>query len=170
MQYKRQTDTFRYGLAKWRIRQDDSFASTSSFFLRWKIIRARNINAAEQGSYLAGDDFISGQWYFCPATVRADNNSGLPQKHSFCGKREQSPDKRCFCRKAKRAQRRIVNAVAGNGGSSVGWRRGEIPMECFCKAPSVIDLKDWTVWVVPVFTGGYGLDLISEINVFFRVL
>ena len=96
------------------------FASTSSFFQWWKIIRARNINAAEQGSYLAGDDFISGQWYFCPATVRADNNSGLPQKHSFCGKREQSPDKRCFCRQAKRAQRRIVNAVAGNGGSSAG--------------------------------------------------
>ena len=99
------------------------------------------------GSF-AGDEYISGQWYFCPATVRADNNSGLPQKHSFCGKREQSPDKRCFCRKAKRAQRRIANAVAGNGGSSVGWRRGEIPMECFCKAPSVIALKDWTVWSV----------------------
>ena len=47
------------------------FASTSSFFQWWKIIRARNINAAEQGSYLAGDDFISGQWYFCPAIVRA---------------------------------------------------------------------------------------------------
>ena len=36
-----------------------------------KIIRARNINAAEQGGYLAGDDFISGQRSFCPATVRA---------------------------------------------------------------------------------------------------
>lgn len=47
------------------------FASTSSFFQWWKIIRARNINAAKQGGYLSGDDFISGQWYFCPATVRA---------------------------------------------------------------------------------------------------
>ena len=34
-----------------------------------------------------------------------------------------------------------VKSVAGNGGSSVGRRRGEIPMECFCKAPSVIASK-----------------------------
>ena len=141
------------------------FASTSSFFQWWKTIRARNINAAKQGGYLAGDDSLSGQWYFCPATVRADSNLGLPQKYSFCGKREQSPEKRCFCRKAKRAQRRIVNAVAGNGGSSVGRRRGEIPMECFCKAPSVIASKQ-RKWVVPVFRGGYGLTLILEIKVF----
>ncbi len=31
-----------------------------------------------------------------------------------------------------------VKSVAGNGGSSVGWRRGEIPMECSCKTPSEI--------------------------------
>ena len=155
---------------------DNGYAKTISVELFFILLSIKGAYPSEKylhckrGLLPCGNDDMSGQWYFCIVTVRADNNSGLPQKHSFCGKREQSPDKRCFCRKAKQAQRRIANAVAGNGGSSVGWRRGEIPMECFCKAPSVIDLKDWTVWVVPVFTGGYGLDLISEINAFFRML
>ena len=34
-----------------------------------------------------------------------------------------------------------VKSVAGNGGSSVGWRGGEIPMECSCKTPSEIASK-----------------------------
>ena len=117
------------------------FASTSSFFQWWKIIRARNINAAEQGSYLAGEDFISGQWYFCPATVRADNNSGLPQKHSFCGKREQSPISDAFADRQNEPKGELWTPSQAMGAARSEKRRGEIPMECSCKTPSEIASK-----------------------------
>ena len=105
---------------------DNGYAKTISVELFFILLSIKGAYPSEKylhckrGLLPCGNDDMSGQWYFCIVTVRADSNSGLPQKHGFCGKREQSPDKRCFCRKAKRAQRRIANAVAGNGGSSAG--------------------------------------------------
>ena len=68
MQHNRQTDTFRYGRAKWRIRQDDSFASTSSFFQWWQTIRATNISVTMQAAALRATN-----------TYRDNDTSAQPQ-------------------------------------------------------------------------------------------